>query len=143
MPGPRPMVIRSSWRKDCGRRKIGSRCFPKNLRLYLLVGAIILPAVSPSAVLIAIDQAPSVLVILDGRLWTHSHIVRTFVGDCDRFMDASNCTGPRAMNARKAEPFECGNPPLGETPTRYLSVLRRCTAFHCSIWKRCFCIRGR
>ena len=26
--------------------------------------------------------------------------------------------GPRAMNARKAEPFECGNPPLGETPTR-------------------------
>ena len=26
--------------------------------------------------------------------------------------------GPRAMNPRKAMPFECGNPPLGETPRR-------------------------
>jgi NADH-quinone oxidoreductase subunit A len=26
--------------------------------------------------------------------------------------------GPKAPNPRKAEPFECGNPPLGETPRR-------------------------
>jgi NADH-quinone oxidoreductase subunit A len=26
--------------------------------------------------------------------------------------------GPRAMNAYKAEPFECGNPPLGDAPTQ-------------------------
>jgi NADH-quinone oxidoreductase subunit A len=26
--------------------------------------------------------------------------------------------GPKAMNPLKAEPFECGNPPLGETPRR-------------------------
>ena len=26
--------------------------------------------------------------------------------------------GPRAMNTRKADPFECGNPPLGNVSTR-------------------------
>lgn len=34
------------------------------------------------------------------------------------FWALATVLGPKAMNPSKAQPFECGNPPLGEMPTR-------------------------
>ena len=45
-----------------------------------------------------------IAAIIAGALWTLATVL-----------------GPRSMNPRKADPFECGNPPLGETP-RQVSV---------------------